>query len=301
MTFVSGCDSGDADFEPAGPAALAGIALSPAGDPTLVVPMGELQFTATGTYTDGTSADLTGSVTWTSSDATVGVISNDAGTLGLATLSAAGATEITALHAASGVSATVAVSVLAGPLLSLEISPLDPSVLVGTTLQLAAAAAVDADGTMVDRTGAVAWTSSDESVATVSAGGLVSALALGTTTITAVDPVSGEQATTSVTVTDVLGLSYVGLSRGSVVGGSSVQVTGTVVLTSIASEPIEVTLWTTNDAVVSVPVSVVVPKGAARASFAVATSPVTQKTRVFVWGSDGVVEKRASLNVRKQR
>jgi uncharacterized protein YjdB len=48
--------------------------------------------TATGTYTDGTTQDLTGSVTWASSDTTAASIS----TSGLATALAAGSSTITA-------------------------------------------------------------------------------------------------------------------------------------------------------------------------------------------------------------
>jgi trimeric autotransporter adhesin len=184
----------------------------------------------------------------------------------------------------------------------IDVSPLDASILVETTLQLTATATLDdVDETEIDVTNLVTWTSSDETVATISAGGVVTGLALGTTMITAVDPLSGLTGTTSVIVTDVLGLSYVVLSRGSVVGGGPVQVTGTAVLTAITDEDFELTLGSTNENVVTVPVSVVVPAGANRVSFEVGTVEVTQKTRVFVWAFDGDVEKRASLNVRKPK
>nr|ACH98102.1 LigC [Leptospira weilii] len=53
-------------------------------------------FTATGTYSDGTMQDLTTQVTWTSSDTTLGTVSNAFGTEGKATGIAAGAVTITA-------------------------------------------------------------------------------------------------------------------------------------------------------------------------------------------------------------
>ncbi|EKS00053.1 bacterial Ig-like domain, group 2 [Leptospira mayottensis 200901122] len=53
-------------------------------------------FTATGTYSDGTMQDLTTQVTWTSSDTTLGTVSNAFGTEGRATGIAAGAVTITA-------------------------------------------------------------------------------------------------------------------------------------------------------------------------------------------------------------
>src|SRR5215813_3220185 len=54
------------------------------------------QFTATGTYFDKTSADITINVTWNSSNPSVATISNGQGTQGLATAMAAGQTTITA-------------------------------------------------------------------------------------------------------------------------------------------------------------------------------------------------------------
>ncbi|EKP11815.1 beta strand repeat-containing protein [Leptospira borgpetersenii] len=54
-------------------------------------------FTATGTYSDGTMQDLTTQVTWTSSDTTLGTVSNAFGTEGRVTGIAAGAVTITSI------------------------------------------------------------------------------------------------------------------------------------------------------------------------------------------------------------
>ncbi|GIM20651.1 hypothetical protein KHM09_31020 [Leptospira borgpetersenii] len=54
-------------------------------------------FTATGTYSDGTMQDLTTQVTWTSSDTTLGTVSNAFGTEGKVTGIAAGAVTITSI------------------------------------------------------------------------------------------------------------------------------------------------------------------------------------------------------------
>jgi Bacterial Ig-like domain (group 2) len=70
------------------------------------------QFKATGSYTDGSSQDLTRSFTWTSSDDSVVTVSNAPGSQGLAKMMASGTARITAA-AASGTgkgSATVAVT-----------------------------------------------------------------------------------------------------------------------------------------------------------------------------------------------
>src|SRR5262245_16948249 len=63
--------------------ALLSLAVTPA-NPALE--LGEtLQFTATGTYSNGTTTDLTALANWTSSNAAAGDVSNAAGSRGLAT------------------------------------------------------------------------------------------------------------------------------------------------------------------------------------------------------------------------
>ena len=79
------------------PATLASIALSPT-NPSVSKGLNE-QFTATGTYTDGTTANLTTQVTWASATPSVATISNTAGTQGLASTLAVGTTAITASRA----------------------------------------------------------------------------------------------------------------------------------------------------------------------------------------------------------
>ncbi len=57
---------------------------------------GTQQFTATGTYSDGTNNNLTASATWSSSNTGIATVSNTSGSQGLATGVALGATTITA-------------------------------------------------------------------------------------------------------------------------------------------------------------------------------------------------------------
>src|SRR5579863_356276 len=71
------------------------------------VPVGETQqYTATGHYSDLSTADITDSVTWSSSLTADGTISNASGSQGKATAVATGATTITAT---SGLTSGVAV------------------------------------------------------------------------------------------------------------------------------------------------------------------------------------------------
>lgn len=76
------------------------------------------------------------------------------------------------------------------PVVTLEVAPSEGSALVGGTLQLVASARAADGDILADRT--VAWTSADESLATVSESGLVAGMAEGTTIITAtIEGVSG--------------------------------------------------------------------------------------------------------------
>ena len=75
-------------------AALTSIAVAPV-NPSVAMGLTE-QFTATGTYNDGSTADLTSQVTWASATAAVATISNTAGSQGLASTLATGTTTITA-------------------------------------------------------------------------------------------------------------------------------------------------------------------------------------------------------------
>jgi hypothetical protein len=80
-------------------AKLVSITVSPASANISIGFSTTQQFTATGTYTDGNTLDLTTSVTWNSSDPDVATISNTPGFQGLATVSfivIPGSTTITA-------------------------------------------------------------------------------------------------------------------------------------------------------------------------------------------------------------
>src|SRR5207253_2589628 len=75
-------------------AALVSIAVSPQS-PAIALGL-QQPFTATGTYTDNTTQDVTTTVVWSSSAANIAVISNTTGTQGMATSAGIGVTTITA-------------------------------------------------------------------------------------------------------------------------------------------------------------------------------------------------------------
>jgi hypothetical protein len=69
---------------------------------------GHQQLTATGTYDDGTTQDLTGNVTWLSTDS-VATVSNATGSRGLLTAVSAGSATVSAKF--QGITGTLTVTV----------------------------------------------------------------------------------------------------------------------------------------------------------------------------------------------
>jgi uncharacterized protein YjdB len=147
---------------------------------------------ATATLRDGTGNVLTGrTITWASSNTGAATVS----TAGYVTAVAPGQVSITATS--EGISASASLTVNAPPVATVTVTPHNPSITAGLTLQLVAVTK-DASGTTLSgRT--ITWSSSNSGVATVSASGLVTALAAGTATITATS--EGISGTTDVTVT----------------------------------------------------------------------------------------------------
>ncbi len=291
---ITACNSGSVQQAASAGHIVTGIQISPSTAVALALPVGQdLQLTAIATFSDGATADVTAIVTWESSDPSI-VVS----TSGLASAVASGASVVSASDGAGGHSASVNVSAIGADLDTLSISPIDPTILMGLSLQLSADGLLT-DGSIVVYTGSVGWSSSDASIAAVSQTGLFDAVALGTATITAVDPVSGMSDSILVTVTDQpAALAYLVLTRGSVLGGSSTEVTGTVFLTSYGPDPVEISLGSSDETAVTVPSSVTVPAGSVSASFPVTTYVVPHRTRVFVTATDGAITKKARLNVR---
>ncbi len=160
-------------------------------------PLGEAQqFTATGTFTDGTIQDVTNTVTWGSSDATIATISMTTPTRGLAQTIAVGTTTITA--SSTGISGSTALTVNPAVITSISVMPSPLSFAKGTTQRLSATATYSDNGAK-DITSTATWSSADATVATVNAAGLATAVQVGTTTIIAAS--SGVTGTTSVQVT----------------------------------------------------------------------------------------------------
>jgi hypothetical protein len=179
-------------------ATLVSVAVTPA-NPTIDIAATQ-QFTATGTYSDGTTRNVTKLAGWTSSDTAAGEVSTAAGSQGLATGRGMGRTTITASY--SGKSGSTTLTVSSAALAAIEVTPTNPSIALGTNGQFTATGTFT-DGTTQDLTAQVLWASSATGTSTISndAGshGLAHSVALGTTTITATLGSKSGSATLTVT------------------------------------------------------------------------------------------------------
>lgn len=146
------------------------------------------QFTATGTYSDGTTRDITSFASWISSSPSVAVISNVDGSQGLATSVAAGSTAIKAVF--EGVTGSTTLTVSAATLTSIAVTPANASVPIDTSGQYTATGTFS-DSSTRTLTNEVTWTTSDSSIATVSDAsstkGIVTGVAKGSATISAIE------------------------------------------------------------------------------------------------------------------
>jgi uncharacterized protein len=181
-------------------ATLTGITLQPAGTTLVVATTPQnVTFTALAIESNTSSTNppqpLTGG-TWSSSNPLVATIAD-----GVATAVAQGSTIITVTSGAVSASATLVVTT--ATLTSISITPVNASVAVGQTLQLSALGFYS-DGTTVDLTQSMAWSSGEKTQATVAP---ITGLVTGVTVPTSSSPVKieatwqGQPYSTSVTVT----------------------------------------------------------------------------------------------------
>jgi uncharacterized protein YjdB len=207
-----------------------------------------VQLTATGDFTDGTTEDLTSQVSWTSSDDTIAEISDMLTTKGLVTGIAVGSAQITATL--DGVQGSATVIVTPATVTSIEVTPANPSISKGTSVQLVATAHFS-DSTTEDLTGQVSWISADDTIAEVSdmlgTKGLVTGIAVGSALITAT--LDGVQGSTTVIVTPATLTSItVTPTNPSIVKHTTVQLTATGHFSDSTTEDLTSQVsWTTAD------------------------------------------------------
>jgi len=158
-------------------ATLKSIALSPA-NPSVTKGKSQ-QITATGTYSNGTVADVSASATWSSSNSGIATVSNTTGSKGMASAVAAGSATISA--AVSGITGTTTLTVPVATLVSIAVSPATASIPKGKTQQYSAVGTYSDGSTQTLTT--VTWSASTG--ASISTSGLATGTAVATSTITA--------------------------------------------------------------------------------------------------------------------
>src|SRR5579859_2594784 len=158
---------------------LTSIAVTP--NPATVAVAGTLQFTATGTYSDASTSDISSQVTWNSGTPAVATIS----ATGLATGVSNGGSTITAtLGTIVSPGVVLAVGGAVVPV-SLKISPANPTIIAGATADFTAVELLS-DGSTQPVPGTITWSSGTSATASILVNaGIAKGLAAGTSTITA--------------------------------------------------------------------------------------------------------------------
>ncbi|MBC3921114.1 Ig-like domain-containing protein [Undibacterium sp. CY18W] len=182
--------------------ALTSITVTPANNNLTVGATQSL--VATGNYSDGSTAVITNSVTWTSGASPVATVSAN----GLVSAVAAGSTPVVAISGSKSGSATINVLPVAA-LNSIAVTPGNPTIGIGGTQNFVATGSF-ADGSSLNISNAVTWASANSAIASVSVNGVANGLSGGTTSIAA--NLSGKTGSTGFTVTPVVTLSSISLT-----------------------------------------------------------------------------------------
>jgi trimeric autotransporter adhesin len=217
-------------------ARLVSIAITPSAPS---VPKGATApLTATGTYDTGQMLDVTTLVTWSTASAAIATISNAAGSQGQATGVALGMTQVSAT-APGNVTATATLTVTDAVPRAIEVTPANASVQVTRTQQMTATA-LYTDGTTLNVTTQVAWSTGRAATASISNGagtqGVVTAVATGTTTVTATWAAWSLMGTTNITVTPAIPTAITVSPATAIIATNATQAYTAVVIYDIGTQ-----------------------------------------------------------------
>jgi trimeric autotransporter adhesin len=198
------------------------------------------QFTATGTFSDQSTQNITSSVTWASSNDSVASIRGG----GLAAALTLGSLTISATS--GSISGSTPVTVGPATLVSITVRP-ESGKIARLTSQQFQAIGTYSDGAVHNVGGKVSWTSSDPSVAKISTGGLARALAPGNTTITAALDSISASATLEVTDATIVSVS-VGPSGKTIALGTKLPFTAVGLFSDNTTQVITLdSTWTSDN------------------------------------------------------
>lgn len=201
--------------------ALVSIAVTPA-NPS-IAPNTDVQFFATGTYSDNSTQNLTSQVTWSSSSTAIANISTTAPTKGLATGASAGTATISA--SLGSVTGTTQLTVTSATVTQITVSAASSSLTLGLSQQYTASGSFS-DGTTQDITNVAQWQSSNSNIASITVSGFATGRTLGTVTISAT--FGGVTGNTALTV-NAASVSSIAItpSTGNIAQGTKITFTAT--------------------------------------------------------------------------
>lgn len=158
------------------PKTLKSVSVSPSS--ATIALGGTVQFVATATYSDGSTATVTSEASWSASPASIANVNAS----GLASAASPGATVISAVY--NGITGAANLAVSPPTLVSIAVAPASGATQVGSTLQFAATGTYS-DGSTTDITSSASWVTVDSTIATIDPSGLATGIGAGTTTVTA--------------------------------------------------------------------------------------------------------------------
>lgn len=252
--LLSGCGSGGAiggGGNGSGQPVLSSLQISPAN---VSIAAGLTQnFTAKGKFSDGSTRDMTGSVTWASSSPSVASI-NVSGTPGLAKGLVPGSSTITA--SSGGISGTTTLTVGNALLSSITVAPGNATIALGLQQQFTAMGTFT-DGTRSPLNANLIWTSSNNNVLAISPSGLGQSAAVGPATVTATAISGGVSGSTGVNVGVAQLVSMdVATTTPTVPAGATAQFTATGTFTDATTQDLTATATWSSSAQFIAPVPV---------------------------------------------
>ena len=156
------------------------------------------QMTATGNYDDGSTKNLTGGATWTSSNSACATVNSS----GLVTAANVSSTCTATITATSGTfTSTATVTVTPGTLVSITLSATPTTVPAGQTLKFTALGTYSGSSQQQDITTQVTWTVSNTSVLSLNQGSGSGTISTGATSGTTVNVTASLNGITSNQVT----------------------------------------------------------------------------------------------------
>jgi hypothetical protein len=235
---------------------LSSFSISPSSQTLVRGTMGRIA--ATGVFSNGTSRDITGALTWTVDNTSRAALTTPSGNVMWVTAPTSGTTGTATITAESAsLSNTATLTVTTTSLNSLTISATTLALTTGVTGRLYVTAHFNNDAYQ-DVTDNTTWSSSDTSVATVGTSGLasgqVSAVAAGTATITATYGSTSKTTVVTVKAKTIKSLAISPSTTTTLAIGSATAFTATATYSdNTTADVTEDTTWTTSDSNVAIP------------------------------------------------